>query len=84
MKNENTKDGMDAIVRHLHRYTPGHNDKDTLVPIISAGDLLTCERECSSIENQRGGFTAATKLEGLQPHIADFHTSGNFMQVRNN
>ena len=80
-ENENTTEGMAKIVKYLHQYVPGQDDPDKLVPIISAGDLLTCERENSAVENKRDQASATKRLEGLQPQISDFHTSGNFMQV---
>ena len=64
MANENTREGIDVVVKHLHRYTPGHDDPSKRVPIITSGDLLTCERECAALETHRDELTATARLEG--------------------
>ena len=80
MENENTTNGIYKIMHHFHQYVPGH-DTDTVVPIISAGDLLTCERESACKAEQQNSKTASKRLEGLVPVIADFHALANFYQV---
>ena len=80
MENENTTEGIYKIMHHLHQYVPGHGS-DKVIPIISAGDLLTCERESSCKAEQQNSTTPSTHLEGLVPVIGDFHALGNFYQV---
>nr|XP_054758519.1 uncharacterized protein LOC129264636 [Lytechinus pictus] len=80
MHDENTADGIYHIMHHLHGYVPGHGTSNPH-KVISAGDLLTCERESSCIEEQRNSSTASQRLEGLVPVISDFHTLANFYQV---
>ena len=80
MESENTTGGIYNIMHHLHKYTPGHGT-DKVTPIISAGDLLTCERESSCKAEQSNSTTPSKRLEGLVPVIADFHALANFYQV---
>nr|XP_054763564.1 uncharacterized protein LOC129270188 [Lytechinus pictus] len=80
MENENSTDGIIKIVRHMHQYCPG-DDTDHPSTILSAGDLLTCERMSSCIEQQRNSTSPSGRLEGLMPVIADFHALANFYQV---
>eukprot|EP00057_Strongylocentrotus_purpuratus_P018700 XP_011673174.1 PREDICTED: uncharacterized protein LOC105442605 [Strongylocentrotus purpuratus] len=79
-ENENTTDGILKIMHHMHQYVPGHSSEQPTT-IISAGDLLTCERESNCIEEQRNSSTPSQRLEGLMPVIADFHALANFYQV---
>ena len=67
-------------MHHMHEYVPGHSSEQPTT-IISAGDLLTCERESNCIEEQRNSSTPSQRLEGLMPVIADFHALANFYQV---
>ena len=80
MENENTSEGIYNIMHHMHQYVPGH-DTDNPTTIVSAGDLLTCERESNCIEEQRNSSTPSRRLEGLMPAIADFHALANYFQV---
>ena len=80
MENENTSNGILKIMHHMHAYVPGHSSEHPTT-IISAGDLLTCERESNCIEQQRNSSTPSQRLEGLMPVIADFHAIANFYQV---
>ena len=80
MESENTTDGILKIMHHMHSYVPGHST-ETPTKLLSAGDLLTCERETNCIEQQRNASTPCERLEGLMPVIADFHTIANFYQV---
>lgn len=81
MENENSTEGIFKIVHHMHKYCPGH-DTDHPTTILAAGDLLTCERMSSCIEEQRNSTTPSGRLEGFMPVIADFHALANFYQVR--
>lgn len=83
MEEENKTDGIYNIMHHLHKYVPGHGS-DQVTPIISAGDLLTCERESSCKREQCNSTTPTKQLQGLVPVIADFHALGNFYQVHVN
>ena len=67
-------------MKHIHTYVPGHQTNSP-IPIISGGDLLTCEREAKSLEDKRDSTTANERLDGLLPTIEDFHTLANFYQV---
>lgn len=80
MENENTSDGIYKLMHHMHQYIPGH-DSEAVTPVISAGDLLTCERESACKNEQRNSMTTSKRLEGLVPVIADFHALANFYQV---
>ena len=80
MENENTTDGIIKIMHHMHSYTPGHKSQHPTM-LLSAGDLLTCERESNCIEEQRNSSTPSQRLEGLMPVIADFHALANYYQV---
>ena len=71
---------MREILKTLHEYVPGH-DTDNPIRIISAGDLLTCEREIGAQENVRDSKTPSGRRAGLMPVIADFHLLGNFYEV---
>lgn len=81
MENENSAEGIYNIMHHMHQYVPGHEDETDPVDIISAGDLLTCERESACIEEQQNSKCANKRLEGIIPATADFHTYANFLQV---
>ena len=80
MESENSADGIYKIMHHLHKYVPGH-DSDAPTPVISAGDLLTCERESACKREQGNSDTKSECLHGLVPVIGDFHALGNFYQV---
>ncbi|XP_072166071.1 uncharacterized protein [Diadema setosum] len=80
IENENTSDGIFKIVKHMHQYTPGHGT-DHPTRILVTGDLLTCERISSCIEEQRNSTSASQRFEGLMPVIADFHALANYYQV---
>ena len=45
------------------------------------GDLLTVEREQNVQENLQDSPNSSSRLEGLIPALADFHTYGKFMEV---
>ena len=80
MESENDTNGIYNIMHHLHKYVPGHGT-EKVTPVISAGDLLTCERESSFRGEQRNSTTHSEKLKGIVPVIADFHALANFYQV---
>lgn len=79
LHNENTDEGIKAIMEELHKYVPGAGT-DHAVPTLSGGDLLTCEREYNVQEDRRGS-EAEVRWGGLVPNIDDFHTIANFYKV---
>ena len=83
LHNENTTEGITAIMDELHKYVPGDaEDAEHLVPIISGGDLLTAERESNIQEDRRERNTKPKRRwGGLIPNIEDFHTTANAYQV---
>ena len=74
------KKGMPDIVEHQHSYVPG-SEKDKPLRVIAAGDLMTCERTSSTMEDIQNAETKAGWREGMIPVIADFHLLANFYQV---
>lgn len=80
MENENTADGILKVMQYMHKYVPGH-DTDNLTQVISAGDLLSCERESNCQEEQQNSTSPSSRFEGLMPAIADFHAHANFLEV---
>lgn len=66
-------------MNHMYQYVP-HGTTSNPVKVISAGDQLTCEREASAQENNRG-CPPQERWAGLLPQIADFHALGNFYEV---
>lgn len=73
---------MIDIMAFLHQFVPVEQNGEPNY-VLSFGDLLTCERQQNSVEHQRDGPTVSKRLGGLIPCIADFHTFGNFLQVKN-
>ena len=69
------------IMDHLHKFVP-QNSSGRIVPVLCAGDELTCERELNAQEDRRDSATPEKRFEGLVPCISDFHTLGNFMGAR--
>ena len=63
----------------MNNYVP-HGTTEKPVPIISAGDQLTCEREDNAQEGRRG-CPPAERWSGMLPEIADFHALANFYEV---
>ena len=67
LHNENTTEGITAIMDELHKYLPGDaEDTEHLVPIISGGDLLTAERESNIQEG--GGAGGKKKMGPFEEH----------------
>jgi hypothetical protein len=82
-KDENVGKDMVDIMTFLHQFVPvGENGEPWPNYVLSFGDLLTCERQQNSQEDQRDGPTVSKRLEGLIPCISDFHTFGNFLKVK--
>jgi hypothetical protein len=80
MENENTSEGIEKIMAHLHEYVPGH-DTDTLQLTMCGGDLLSVERASNSQEDKQDSSTPSRKLLGLMPALEDWHTMANFYMV---
>ena len=77
-KDENVGKDMIDIMAFLQQFVPVKENGEPNY-ILSFGDLLTCERQQNSQEDQRYGLAVSKRLEGLIPCIADFHTFGNFL-----
>lgn len=69
---------MAAIMTHFQTYAPVVDGKP--VPVISGGDLLTCEREMNSKEHRQDSTDPVKAWKGLVPVIEDFHTTANFYE----
>ena len=82
MENENTAEGILKTMHYMHKYVPGHGT-DNVTQVISAGDLLSCERESSCRSEQQNSSSPSSRFEGLMPVIADFHAHANFLEVSN-
>ena len=80
--NENTTDGMIRIMQEIHPIVPGHNTDD-LTQIFFVGDLLTVERAHSAHADLQNSKTLSKRMDGFIPALADFHTYGNFLEVKN-
>jgi hypothetical protein len=81
LHNENTVEGIAAIMTEMHKYVPGSSSNSRMVPVISGGDLLTCERE-ANVQEDRRESSAEERWGGMVPNIDDFHTTANFYKVR--
>ena len=79
-ENENTEEDIIEIMKMQHQLVPGH-ESDHFVRFFSVGDLLTVEREQNAQENLQDSPSNSSRLEGLIPASADFHTYENFMEV---
>ena len=79
-ENENTNEGMVAILDVMNQYVPTVGD-DHQLPIISGGDLLTCERQMNSKLDRQDSKSATSKWDGTVPVIDDFHTMANYLEV---
>jgi len=78
--NEAKTEGIIEISQYQHKLVPGNNT-DTVIRMLSVGDLLTVERQQNAQEDMRDSATPSSRLEGLIPALADFHSYGNFMEV---
>ena len=79
--NENSTEGIEAIMDHLHQFVPVDKDGGILASVVSAGDLQTCEREENVQEDRREEKVPNIRWGGLIPVIADFHFMANVLQV---
>ena len=80
MENENTSEGIEKIMKHMHTYVPGHNG-DRLELTMCGGDLLSVERAANAQEDKQDSHTPSDKLLGLMPVLEDWHTMANFYMV---
>lgn len=78
-ENENTNEGIAAIMTYMQKYAPVVDGKP--IPVISGGDLLTCEREMNAKEDRQDSTDGILGWRGLVPVIEDFHTMANFYEV---
>ncbi len=79
LESENSSEGIVKIMEHMNKYVPNGSSNQP-VPIISAGDQLTCEREINAQEYRRD-CDPAERWAGMLPEIADFHALANFYEV---
>ena len=80
MDNENTNEGMVAILDKMNKYIPLLPNGKQL-PLISGGDLLTCERQLNTKLDRQDSSSSTAKWDGVVPVIDDFHTMANFLEV---
>ena len=82
-ENENTNEGIQAVVEELYQYVPHAKTKNGVK--ISGqgvvGDQLSVERGINSLMQIANGLTEADRKEGLHFEIADFHSQMKFLQV---
>ena len=82
-ENENTNEGIQAVVEELYQYVPHVKTKNAVK--ISAqgvvGDQLSVERGINSLMQIANGLTEADRKEGLHFEIADFHSQMKFLPV---
>lgn len=73
--NENSADGMNEILKELHKYVPYHGKgmKCEYGDQAIVGDQLTVERGVNSHNTLTNGFTPKDRLEGLHFEMADWH-----------
>jgi len=78
--NEASTDGILKIMEYQHKYVPSNDH--AMVRTFAVGDLLTVERSQNAQEDMIDHPKPTERLEGLIPGLADFHTYGNFLEVR--
>ena len=96
LQNENTNDGMAAILTQLHQYVPQFAyleerhvsngdvekvEKAKMHQILLGGDQLTAARARSSVKGKLNSQTPAKQLQGVIPVMEDWHTKANFLGV---
>ena len=82
--NENSADGMNEILKELHKYVPYHGDgmKREYGDQAIVGDQLTVERGVNAHNTLANGFASKDRLEGLHFEIADWHGVNKSLAVR--
>ena len=75
-QNENTTEGINGVLHHLHTYVPkwipeNNQHKAFYNEIGLVGDQLTIERTVNCILSMANGFTPDDRLEGMHAEIAD-------------
>ena len=82
-ENENTNEGIQAVVEELYQYVPRaetkHGAKISGQGVVS--DQLSVERGINSLMQIANGLTEADRKKGLHFEIADFHSQMKFLQV---
>ncbi|XP_066935606.1 uncharacterized protein, partial [Clytia hemisphaerica] len=73
-KSEQTTEGIIDIMEEQHKFLPILCNG--LVRLLTAGDLVTVEREINTQIDKEDSFTSSQRLEGLIPILADVHTYG--------
>lgn len=79
---ETSNEGMHEILKEAHKLVSGHSQEHQMKTFF-VGDLKTVERAQNTQLEHRDANTPSKRFEGLIPALADFHTFGNFLAVRN-
>lgn len=96
LQNENTNDGIAAILTQIHQYVPQFTyteevcisdgtvekiEKAKMHQILLGGDQLTAARARNSIKGKMNSQTPSKQLQGIIPVMEDWHTKANFLGV---
>lgn len=82
--NENEADGIQNVMKSLHKYVPYHGDNCDRV-YGSQGvvaDQLSVERGVNALLEVSNGFTPEERMEGLHLEIADGMQGINFLRYK--
>ena len=82
--NENSADGMNEILKELHKYVPYHGDgmkRNMETRLYIVGDQLTVEHGVNSHNTLTNGFTPKDRLGRLHFEIADWHGVNKCLSV---
>lgn len=96
-KNENKGEEMVAIMETIHRYVPMVEATESVIvpslnatveikkaksyPVILHGDYVTASRARGAQKAKSNSESAYSRLEGLVPASADWHTKLKLMEV---
>lgn len=82
--NENEADGIQNVMKSLHKYVPYHGDNCDRVYGSQGGvaDQLSVERGVNALLEVSNGFTPEERMEGLHLEIADWHAGNKFLKVQ--
>ena len=83
-QNENTNEGIDAVLKAVHSYVPSidsDNKKEYPTSQGLVGHQLSVERGANQLLQVANGLTPQERKEGLHLEIADFHAQMKFLQV---
>ena len=79
-KNENKKEEMIEILKHMQQYIP-KNEYDIMKMAIMAGDQLTAERIRNVQLIRATSDSEMEKLQGFLPIHADWHAEVTYLKV---